>query len=199
MFFFCVSVADDFADDWPLAACDCGVTCARAPGLAATSMKSGSQTAIRFFILNPPVRVTSLQRTRLALSNSRNSLHPTWESEYGNRTGTLPLHHIHKVPRSRTIAFKNQLIVAIYLDAQSNDQTSRALRLVIVQVQLQSGQVVVSRASAVAGFRYPDRALSDQTYFSAVRGRKRPYIPNVIAQGARDRHSTLRFHFREAF
>src|SRR5580658_8457397 len=111
MFFFCVSLPGDFAVDWPLVACDFGVTCARAAGLAAKSMKSGSHIAIRFFIFNPPVRVTSLQRRPLRAYKRRNSLQQTWESEYGPRTGPLSFHHINEVPRSRTIAFKNQLIV----------------------------------------------------------------------------------------
>src|SRR5271154_50984 len=84
-FFFCVSVPGDFATGlWVAGAF--GVTCARAAGLVAKSMKSGNHTAIRFFILNPPVRVTPLQRSRLRAYKSRNSLQERWESEYGQRT-----------------------------------------------------------------------------------------------------------------
>src|SRR5271156_5751783 len=159
-FFFCVSVPGDFATGlWVAGAF--GVTCARAAGLVAKSMKSGSHTAIRFFILNPPIRVTSLQRNRRGAVKNQNSLQQTWESQCGQVTGTLSLHHIRKVPWSRAIAFKNQLIVFIYLDAQSNDQTSRTFRLVIAQVKFEGGQVVVRGAPVFAGFRDINRAIGD--------------------------------------
>jgi hypothetical protein len=59
-------------------------------------MKSGSHTAIRFFILNPPVRVTSLQRSGLALTkagirfNKRGS--PNMAKELGSfHSYTVPI------------------------------------------------------------------------------------------------------------
>src|SRR5580698_1022199 len=88
IFFFCVSVPAGFADGL-LVAGAFGVTCARAAGPVANSIKIGSHTAIRFFILNPPIRVTELRQRRLALTESWNPLQKSCESEFGQETGKL--------------------------------------------------------------------------------------------------------------
>ncbi|MGA7842907.1 MAG: hypothetical protein WCA34_18475 [Candidatus Acidiferrales bacterium] len=50
-------------------------------------MKSGSHTAILFFILNPPIRVTSLPQSRLGVYKRRNSPYETRESGLDKGTG----------------------------------------------------------------------------------------------------------------
>src|SRR5580704_7307605 len=77
MFFFCVALADD-CGGWLFVAGAFGVACASAAGLVAKSTQSGSHSAIRFFILNPPVTATSLPRSRLGTFHSRDALQQTW-------------------------------------------------------------------------------------------------------------------------